>query len=227
MHIYIQWTQNNCELRWPLQIDTWEGWGDRKTIAHRESTQSFPCIIRCETFRFRLQKYRNGGQLWAVNVFSYTIHAQTDCWPSRSPLALSIFFPPLTVTFPNSQLFCVHYTYMHAYIHIHTHTYIHTHTHTHTHSLTYVKAYMLFETSRFSSLSLGKFSFYFRQAYCTSHTKPDIKTRCSLSIINWKRGKTSVNRRPFNRLPLATVTAHKSGRRGILRSGQLGVSLDR
>jgi hypothetical protein len=45
-----------------------------------------------------------------VNVFSYTIHAQTDSWPSRSPLALSIFFPLLLWRFPNSQLFCVHYT---------------------------------------------------------------------------------------------------------------------
>jgi hypothetical protein len=58
-------------------------WGER--------TQSFPCIIRCETVTFRL--------LWVVNVFSYTIHAQTDCWSSCFPLALSIFFSPLTVTF--------------------------------------------------------------------------------------------------------------------------------
>jgi hypothetical protein len=42
---------------------------------------------------FRLQKYRNGGQLWVVNVFSYTIHAQIDCWQSCFPLALSIFSP--------------------------------------------------------------------------------------------------------------------------------------
>jgi hypothetical protein len=60
--------------------------------------------------RFRLQKYRNGGQLWAVNVFSYTIHVQTDCWASRSPLALSIFFPLLLWRFLSSQLFCVRYT---------------------------------------------------------------------------------------------------------------------
>jgi hypothetical protein len=50
--------------------------------------------------RFRLQKYRNGGQLWVVNVFSYTIHAQTDSSPSCFPHALSIFFPRLTVPFP-------------------------------------------------------------------------------------------------------------------------------
>jgi hypothetical protein len=55
-----------------------------------EKTQSSPCIIRCETVTFRLQKYRNGGQPWAVNVFNYAIHAQTDCWASP-PLALSIF----------------------------------------------------------------------------------------------------------------------------------------
>jgi hypothetical protein len=28
-----------------------------------QRTQSFPCTVRCETLRFRLQKYRNGGQL--------------------------------------------------------------------------------------------------------------------------------------------------------------------
>jgi hypothetical protein len=71
-------------------------------------TESFPCIIRYETVRFRLQKYRNGWQLWAVNVFSYTIHAQTDCWPSP-PLAPSIFLPLLLWRFLSSQLFCVHY----------------------------------------------------------------------------------------------------------------------
>jgi hypothetical protein len=31
----VQWTQNNWELRWPLEVDTWEGGGDRKTI-HKE-----------------------------------------------------------------------------------------------------------------------------------------------------------------------------------------------
>jgi hypothetical protein len=60
--------------------------------------------------RFRLQKYRNGGQMWAVNVFSYTIHAQTDSLPSCFPLALSIFFPLLLWRFRSSQIFCVHYT---------------------------------------------------------------------------------------------------------------------
>jgi hypothetical protein len=30
------WTQNNCELHWPLEVDTREGGGDRKTIAQRE-----------------------------------------------------------------------------------------------------------------------------------------------------------------------------------------------
>jgi hypothetical protein len=32
----VQWTQNNCELRWPLQVDTWEGGEDRELIAHGE-----------------------------------------------------------------------------------------------------------------------------------------------------------------------------------------------
>jgi hypothetical protein len=26
----------NCELHWPLELDTWEAGGDRKTIAQRE-----------------------------------------------------------------------------------------------------------------------------------------------------------------------------------------------
>jgi hypothetical protein len=81
----VQWIQNNCELRWPLQVDTWKEdpqgdstWGER--------TQSFPCTIRRENI------FRNGGQLWVVNVFSYTIHAQT-VGHRAPPLALSIFFP--------------------------------------------------------------------------------------------------------------------------------------
>jgi hypothetical protein len=82
----------------PLGLDMWEAEGDRKTIARRERKQSFPCIIRCETVSFRLQKNCNREQLWVVNVFSYTIHAQTDCWQSLSPFTLSIFFSPLTVT---------------------------------------------------------------------------------------------------------------------------------
>jgi hypothetical protein len=28
--------QNNCELRWPLQVDTWQGGEDRKAIAQRD-----------------------------------------------------------------------------------------------------------------------------------------------------------------------------------------------
>jgi hypothetical protein len=31
----VQQTQNNCELRWPLEVDKWEE--DRKTIAQRET----------------------------------------------------------------------------------------------------------------------------------------------------------------------------------------------
>jgi hypothetical protein len=96
----VQRTQNNAELRWPLQVDTWERRGDRKTIAQRERerTQCVPCIVRRETVRFRPQKYRNGGQLWAVNVFSYTIHAQTV--GHRAPPCSFHLFPPPTVTFP-------------------------------------------------------------------------------------------------------------------------------
>jgi hypothetical protein len=63
-----------------------------------ERTKSFPCTIRCETVRFRLHKYRNGGQLWVVNVFSYTIHAQTV--GHRAPPLPFPSFSPLTVTFP-------------------------------------------------------------------------------------------------------------------------------
>jgi hypothetical protein len=67
-------------------------WGER--------TQSFPCIIRCENTS-RLQKYRNGGHLWVVNVFSYTIHAQT--LGHRAP-PCPFNFSPLTVTFPKRSV---------------------------------------------------------------------------------------------------------------------------
>jgi hypothetical protein len=32
----VQWTQNNCEFHWSLEVDTREGGGERKTIAHTE-----------------------------------------------------------------------------------------------------------------------------------------------------------------------------------------------
>jgi hypothetical protein len=37
-------------------------------------------------------------------MFSVTLHVLRDCWPLLFPS-----FPPLTVTFLSSQLFCVHY----------------------------------------------------------------------------------------------------------------------
>jgi hypothetical protein len=48
-------TQNNCELHWPLEVDTWKAGGDRNAIAQRERKHSFTCIIRSEWNRFRLQ----------------------------------------------------------------------------------------------------------------------------------------------------------------------------
>jgi hypothetical protein len=35
LHFIVD-TQNNCELRWPLQVGTWEGGKDRKEIAYEE-----------------------------------------------------------------------------------------------------------------------------------------------------------------------------------------------
>jgi hypothetical protein len=40
----VQWTQNNCELRWPLQVDTWEGGEDRKAIAY-EGREPNPFLV--------------------------------------------------------------------------------------------------------------------------------------------------------------------------------------
>jgi hypothetical protein len=55
-------------------------------------------LFDVKTVRFRLHKYRNGGQLWAVNVFSYTIRAQTV--GHRAPPLPFLSFSPLTMTFP-------------------------------------------------------------------------------------------------------------------------------
>jgi hypothetical protein len=63
-----------------------------------EGEKTIICLYYTTWNRFRLQKYRNGGQLWAVNVFSYTIHAQTV--DNRAPPLLFPSFFPLTVTFP-------------------------------------------------------------------------------------------------------------------------------
>jgi hypothetical protein len=43
-------------------------------------------------------------------MFSVILYIlKTDCWHSRSPLTLSIFFPLLLWRFVSSQLLCVHY----------------------------------------------------------------------------------------------------------------------
>jgi hypothetical protein len=39
--------QNNCELRWPLQVDTWEGGENLKAIAHGER-ETIPFLVLYE-----------------------------------------------------------------------------------------------------------------------------------------------------------------------------------
>jgi hypothetical protein len=100
----VYWTQNNWASLTVRSRHVGGRGRPQNDSTQGERTQSFSCIIRYGTVRFRLQKYRNRGQLWVVNVFSYTIHAQTDCWP----FAISIFFLLLLWRFLSSQLFCVH-----------------------------------------------------------------------------------------------------------------------
>jgi hypothetical protein len=49
--------------------------------------------------RITHREQRMTAESSSLNVFGYTIHAQTDSWPSCSPLTLCIF-SLLTVTFP-------------------------------------------------------------------------------------------------------------------------------
>jgi hypothetical protein len=88
----------------------WEGGEDRKAIAHEEREPNpFLALYDVKTGSGCRSSVK-GGQFWAVNVFSYTTHAQTDSWPSRSPPCPFHLFPLLLWRFPSSQLFCVHYT---------------------------------------------------------------------------------------------------------------------
>jgi hypothetical protein len=85
----VWWTQNNCELLWPFEVDTWEGGGDRKMITQRENT--ILSLYYTTWNRFRLQKYRNGGQLSSKRFYLH--YACSDCWSSRSLLLFPSFFP--------------------------------------------------------------------------------------------------------------------------------------
>jgi hypothetical protein len=49
--MHVQWTQDNCELHWPLEVYTWEAGGDRKKIAQRERKHNhFPVLYDVKQF---------------------------------------------------------------------------------------------------------------------------------------------------------------------------------
>jgi hypothetical protein len=89
-------------LRASLAVRSRHVWGrgDRKTIAQRERErkQCFPCTIRCETVRSRLQKYHNGGQL-SSKCFQLYYTCSDRLLAIALPPCSFYLFSPLTVTF--------------------------------------------------------------------------------------------------------------------------------
>jgi hypothetical protein len=94
MVVVFYWTQNNSELHWPLEVYTWEARRDRKTIAQRERKHNHLLILN-DVKQVQAAEVSQRRTAVRVNVFTYTIHAQTDCRQSRSPLTVT--FPKLSV----------------------------------------------------------------------------------------------------------------------------------
>jgi hypothetical protein len=76
-----------------------EGGEDRKMIAHREREPNpFLVLHYVKQLGSGCRSITTEDSCWVVNVFSYTIHAQTV--DNRAPPLLFASFSPLTVTFP-------------------------------------------------------------------------------------------------------------------------------
>jgi hypothetical protein len=77
---HIKWTQNNCELLWPLWADTWEAGWYRKTIAQRERQHNTFLVLY------------DVKQVQAAEESQRRAAVSSKCRPSRSPLLFPSFF---------------------------------------------------------------------------------------------------------------------------------------
>jgi hypothetical protein len=88
---------NNCELRWPLEVDTWEGEGDRKKIAQREREPN-PFLVLYDVKQAAEVSQRRTA------VGSKCFQLYYTCSDRLLTIALPSYsfhlFSPLTVTFP-------------------------------------------------------------------------------------------------------------------------------
>jgi hypothetical protein len=105
----LQWTQNNCELRWPLQVDTWEAGEDRKAIAHeRENTIISLYYTMWNNY---VQAAEVSQRRTAVSSKCFQLYY--TCSDRLLTIALpscSFHLSPLLLwRFPSSRLFCVQY----------------------------------------------------------------------------------------------------------------------
>jgi hypothetical protein len=82
--------QNNCELRLPL-VDTWEGGGDRKTIAQRGREHN-PFLVLYDVKQ--VQSAEVSQRRTVVSSKCFQLYCMcSDSWLSPFALALSIFPP--------------------------------------------------------------------------------------------------------------------------------------
>jgi hypothetical protein len=105
----VEWTQNSCELRWPLEVDTWEAGGDRKTIAQRER-QHNPFLVLYDVKQVEAAEVSQRRTAVGSKCFQLYYTCSDRLLTIALPLAVSIF-PLLLWRFLSSQLFCVHHKY--------------------------------------------------------------------------------------------------------------------
>jgi hypothetical protein len=118
----IYWTQNNCELHRPLQVDTWEEGEDRKTIAQRERKHNHFCVL------YDVKQVQAAVESQRTAVSSKCFKIYYTCSDRLLTIALPPcslhLFSPLTVTFPKLSVilrplytpkFCTYFFFVSTY----------------------------------------------------------------------------------------------------------------
>jgi hypothetical protein len=99
----------NCQLRWPLQVDTWEGGEDLKTIAHREREPN-PFLVLCDVKQVQAAEVAQRRTAMSSKCFQLYYTCSDRLFAIMLLLSRSILFSLLLWRFRSSQLFCVHCT---------------------------------------------------------------------------------------------------------------------
>jgi hypothetical protein len=86
--------QNNCELRWPLEADTWEEGEDGKTTAHSETVHN-PFLVLYDVKQVQAAEVAQRRTAVSSKCFQLYYTCSDRLLGNSLPLALSTFLPLL------------------------------------------------------------------------------------------------------------------------------------